>query len=542
MSIEVLIPDPEVLIMGLRDTGYDSNTALADVVDNSVDAGASCIKVSIQLDRNNNPAVMIADNGCGMNRAELIDGMKYGSSSTLTKDPKRLGKFGLGLKTASTAFCKRFSVISRATINDPIYMATWDLDNVARENKWNLEIVGEDEIPRVYRAVFDDIAGGEGHGTLVVWEKIDRLPEKKSALDRIASKFADYASLIYHRFLDENDDRARTLDMSVNGSKLEPNDPFCMREMREDGAGTITTGRARDKECTVQMEDGTQKESSFHLQGYVLPTKESFSSKKSLEKANITNHNMGFYVYRENRMIACGDWLGLKKAEPHDTLFRAEFSFDHNLDVAFKIDVKKSRIELNPDLSNWLKDWMTPGVKMAEERYRRKIDDAVLEDSPKYHIEPDKNIVDKESLVVESKIKPVGDVQPDGTQKVEITNANTPNGPCVVSISIAPDDTPGVSILPSDNVKGGALWEPTFKDDHQSVIINTNHPFYQKVYFPNHKNGIAVSGLDDLLWACACAEFGTVNDHQKKDFKDFRMKVSSILETLVEDLPDPEIG
>ena len=241
-------------------------------------------------------------------------------------------------------------------------------------------------------------------------------------------------------------------------------------------------------------------------------------------------------------MIACGDWLGLKKAEPHDSYFRAEFSFDHNLDVAFKIDVKKSRIELNPDLSNWLKEWMAPGVKMAEERYRRKVDDTVLEDSPKYHVESDKNIVDKEALVVESKIKPVGDVQADGTQKVEITNANTPNGPCVVSITIAPDETPGVSILTSDNVKGGALWEPTFKDDHQSVIINTNHPFYQKVYFPNHKNGIAVSGLDDLLWACACAEFGTVNDYQKKDFKDFRMKVSSILETLVEDLPDPEIG
>ena len=169
MSIEVLIPDPEVLIMGLRDTGYDSNTALADVVDNSVDAGASCIKVSIQLDRNNNPSVMIADNGCGMNRSELIDGMKYGSSSTLTKDPKRLGKFGLGLKTASTAFCKRFSVISKSAANDPVYMATWDLDNVARENNWNLEIVGEEDIPRVYKAVFDDITGTEGHGTLVVW-------------------------------------------------------------------------------------------------------------------------------------------------------------------------------------------------------------------------------------------------------------------------------------------------------------------------------------------------------------------------------------
>lgn len=294
MSIEVLIPDPEVLIMGLRDTGYDTNTALADVVDNSVDAAASCIKVMIRLDRYNNPSVMIADNGCGMNREELIDGMKYGSSSTLYKDPRRLGKFGLGLKTASTAFCKRFSVISRASAADSVYMATWDLDNVVRENKWNLEIVGENDIPSAFKSVFDDITSDTGHGTLVVWEKADRLPNKKIPLDRVAAKFADYASLIYHRFLDENDSRARTFEMSVNGIRLEPNDPFCLREMRDDDTGTIKTGNGSDKECTVQMEDGTEKEATFHLQGYVLPTKENFSSKESLEKANINNHNMGF--------------------------------------------------------------------------------------------------------------------------------------------------------------------------------------------------------------------------------------------------------
>ena len=125
--------------------------------------------------------------------------------------------------------------------------------------------------------------------------------------------------------------------------------------------------------------------------------------------------------------------------------------------------------------------------------------------------------------------------------KKEITNANTPNGPCVVSITIAPDETPGVSILTSDNVKGGALWEPTFKDDHQSVIINTNHPFYQKVYYPNLKDGITMTGLDSLLWACVEAEYGIMNELQKKDFEEFRMKVSSILARLVEDLPDPEV-
>lgn len=540
MSVEVLIPDPEVLIMGLRDTGYDSNTALADIVDNSVDANASEINVTIQLDRNNNPVVMIADNGCGMDRDGLIDGMKYGSSSTLKKDPSRLGKFGLGLKTASTAFCKKFSVLSRSNKADCIYMATWDLDKVARDNKWNLEIVDESQIPPQLLRIFNEITGMEGHGTLVVWEKIDRFPRMKPPLDNITKKFSKYASLIYHRFLDEKDKRAKNISIKINGVKLSPNDPFCLDQMRDDGTGTITTGKGIDKECDVQFEDDRIEKSTFHLQGYVLPAKENFSSKESLDKANINNHNMGFYVYRENRMIACGDWLGLKRAEPHDSLYRAEFSFDHTLDVAFKIDVKKSKIELYPDLGVWITKWMGPGVKMAEDRYRKKVDEKIKGSSLDYHAESDKNIVSKEEFVVDSRIKPVGKIQPDGMQKVEVTNANTPNGPCVVSIRITPEDTPGVSIQLGD-VSGGALWEPSYKDEHQSVIINTKHQFYQKVYFPNSENGIAMSGLDDLLWALASAEFGTINDYQKKDFKEFRMKVSSILETLVENLPDPEV-
>ena len=137
-------------------------------------------------------------------------------------------------------------------------------------------------------------------------------------------------------------------------------------------------------------------------------------------------------------------------------------------------------------------------------------------------------------------VKPISDVQPDGTQKVEVTNANTPDGPCVVSIKIAPDDTPGVTIKLGE-VRGDALWEPTIVDGHKSVLINPNHPFYQKVYYPNLQNGITMTGLDSLLWALANAELGTVNEYQKRDFKDFRNKVSEILEALVADLPEPEI-
>lgn len=547
MSIKELIPDPEVLIMGLRDTGYEINTALADVIDNSVDADASMINVNILLNRNNRPIVMIADNGCGMTKDELIDGMKYGSSSTLKKDPKRLGKFGLGLKTASTAFCKRLSVISKANPEDSIYMATWDLDNVAKTNAWNLEITDENNINPNYKRTFNEIIGNAGHGTLVIWEKVDRFssnpqaPVKQKTLDNIVEKFSQYAALIYHRFLDKNDLRAKNIEMKINGTLLEPIDPFCLAEMREDEMGTITTGKPVDKDVEIQREDDTITKSTFHVQGYVLPTKENFSSPKALKKANITNHNMGFYVYRENRMIAAGDWLGTRRTDPHQSLYRAEFSFDHTLDVAFRIDVKKSRIDLAPELLDWLTKWSTPGVDMADNRYRRKTENTVGEATKDFHKTPDKTISGKEASVIESRIKPISDVLSDGTLKIAVTNeTNQDSEPCVISIKVAPDEKTGTNVV-IDEVRDGALWEPSYRNDHHCVIINPNHPFYQRIYYPNKEDGVTMIGLDSLLWSLAEAEYGTINEQQKHYFEEFRKKVSSIIARLVEDLPEPDV-
>ena len=540
-----LIPDPRVLIMGLRDTGYDTNTALADVVDNSVDANADLIEVDIRLDVRNNPSVMIADDGCGMNKAALIDGMKYGSSDTSAKDPKRLGKFGLGLKTASTAFCRRFSVLSRANADEPIYMATWDLDNVVNKGVWEMDIVEEKSIPAAYLSKLKKIMGEGGHGTLVVWEKVDRFASGKPSqknIDKIASNFSQYASMIYHRFLDKNDNRARNLTMKINGKELEPWDPFCLSEMHSnDDMGTVRVAGPIERECEVLLENGNVEKAPFLLEAYVLPDKDSFSSEEAKKKANIKNNNMGFYVYRENRMIAAGDWLGLRSAEPHDSLYRAEFTFDHRLDAAFKIDVKKSKITLNPDLADWLSTWIRRGLSFAEDRYRNRTNKAVSKNVSDYHIEPDKNIQQNEKYVTESKVELVGDIRSDGTQDVKISNANNNlEEPAVISIKIAPDDKPGVTIV-LDDVRGGALWEPSYRDGHHCVIINPNHPFYQKVYYPNQKSGVTMIGLDSMLWAFVEAEYGTINDYQKRDFEDFRMKISSILSRLVDSLPEPDI-
>lgn len=133
-----LLPDPIRMAEGLRDTGYQFNTAVADVVDNSIAAEGSFVEIELMLDFRGNITLAIFDDGEGMDKPGLVNAMKYGSKPW--PSAASLGKFGLGLKTASTAFCRKLVVISRNTAEAPLHRATWDLDHIKEKNKWELII------------------------------------------------------------------------------------------------------------------------------------------------------------------------------------------------------------------------------------------------------------------------------------------------------------------------------------------------------------------------------------------------------------------
>lgn len=546
-DIKELIPDPAVLITGLRDTGYDFNTSLADIVDNSIDAEASSVDIRIELRPNGEPLVTVADDGCGMSLDELIDGMRYGSSDTAKKNPKRLGKFGLGLKTASTAYCKKLSVISKSKKEDPFVMATWDLDRVARDNKWQLELFKEEDIPSYFLNRIRSFAN-EGHGTLVIWEKIDRMSTgggrvTKNTIDRYATEFNKYATMIYHRFLGKDDKRAPYIPMTINGTSLVPFDPFCIQEIREnDDSGTLLY-LSDEKDCTVQMTDGASHTAKFILNGYVLPYKDDFSTDNARIAARITNKNMGFWVYRENRLIAAGDWLGTREREPHDSLCRIEFSFDHDLDAAFKIDIKKSTITLSPDLQDWLRDWSTPIQQFANKRYRGNERKKIASSEEINHKEADNSIQRNEEGLSLAKVV-VDDTKPttNGTAIVNVKNAsNVGEAPLSIRIIVPETKDKGVTVIPRENLDDGVLWTPTINNNHHSVMINSTHPFYQKVYYPNRNNRDVISALDYMLWALSETEWGLQTTGLKDHFQDFKINVSRILKSLVNELPDPEV-
>ena len=506
MSYRELVPDPAVLIQGLRDTGYDLNTAIADIVDNSVDAFANNINVRIELLSTGKPRVTITDDGCGMTLDELIDGMQYGSKSSREKSPARLGKFGLGMKTASTAFCRRLSVVSRSSSDSPYYMAIWDLDHVVKNNSWDLEIKEQSEIPLEFITRLELVAK-EGHGTIVVWENIDRFTEdpkkiSKKIIEDITEKFKKYASMIYHKFLDTQYTEARNIIITINNEKIIPFDPFCKSENLSDdlnNPGTVLLQSIK-KSCQVMNKNGDIYDASFQLKAYILPNKDDFSSVEAMKAARITNHNMGFYVYRENRMIVDGDWLDTRLPDPHDSLCRIEFNFNHELDVAFKIDVKKSKVSVSPDLEEFLRSWSRPAQVEANRRYRDNVVKRNIKRGDISHSASDKNILnhEKESLSADITLL---DKEPDylGRKTVSVSNVHNEGSPVEVRIILPPPETDGITIIPEQDYPDmNTLWYPTIKNGHHAVLLNIKHPFYQKVYLPNKTKSV-VSGIDALL-------------------------------------------
>lgn len=518
-------PDPARVIEGLRDTGYDFNTAIADIVDNSIAANAGKIAIYIHLLPNGELAIYIADDGIGMNLDELKNAMRYGSDRR--PDPHSLGKFGLGLKTASTAFCRKLSLVS-VDDSGEINKVQWDLDYVAQVG-WKLKQLqpSEDEVELLKKTCGNDT------GTLVVWETIDRLLRTKTTagrqneLNKILSSLSFHLSVVYQRFLDPAFKLAENLEIKLNGTLIEPWDPFFKDEPN--------TELLAHEAPQIELPDG--RVTQLELKAYAIPRKDTYSSLEKQADARISVNTMGFYVYRENRLIHYGDWLGMYTKDPHDSLCRVEFSFDHELDDALNVDIKKSRVRLQEDIFNHIKDNFLPAPKRAaNKKYRKGQNITISNTSTNAHTASNNNIAEKASQVESSKIT----VTNPATNEVQVQNSKGTFTTHVIKI-IEPTVKGECRVVPRDDVENNCLWEPAIVEGQHAVIINKKHPYYQKVYYPVLEESVLITGMDALLWALAEVENSTVNDEMLDFYEDFRYQVSKKLKQLVRDLPEPEL-
>ncbi len=526
-----LIPDPQRMIEGLRDTGYEFDTAIADIVDNSIAANATAVDIRVDADVRGNIHVSIADNGDGMDQAGLENAMRYGARAR--PSAASLGKYGLGLKTASTAFARRLSVTSRNSASAPPTMITWDLDHVGKVRKWEVLITDTPDAEALDH--LEDTAPGHS-GTVVSWSKVDRLikdysrPDGKAARKALEKKVEDlrwHLGMVYQRFLDHTDGRASNVTMTLNGRRVEAWDPFLS------GISEVLA----QQDVPVETESGTK--ATFSVKAHVLPRREEFPDQKAAAAARLSSDMQGIYIYRENRLIHEADWLDMFQKEPHGTLLRVDFSFDHTLDEAFHLDIKKSQIILNEDIWKWLKEQFLPAPRRAaDDRYREgKQKDIAKKAASGAHDTSNTNIRTREASAGAGAAVSVLNA---GTGEVVIENSK---GKLKLLLPIQSATRPGeVFIKPVPSLNDGLLFQPAIVDRHKAVLLNTSHPYYEKIYLPNLNRSVTVQGMDSLFWALAIAELSTIDQATISHFKEMRFEVSKILRTLVESLPEAELN
>jgi len=321
------IPLPPIassLIESLRDIGYSFETAIADIIDNSITANAKNIKIYFKFYKEK-LSISIIDDGNGMNKETLINAMRAGSKNPLEdRDPNDLGRFGLGLKTASFSQCRKLTVASLQ--DNEIYAAKWDLDFIAKEDKWSLQILDKNEIKNIFK-----IQNLDTQGTLVLWEDTDRIidtTEKELTEDVIYEKFESvqkHLELIFHRFLEGRG----KINIFINDEKLVGFDPFHSNHMSRDELAEETI-IINDKKIVIQP--------------YILPHYSKVSAQDYEYYAGEGGYlkNQGFYVYRNKRLLISGTWFRLIPQSEMYKLARIQIDLPNNLDDLWKIDVKKS--------------------------------------------------------------------------------------------------------------------------------------------------------------------------------------------------------
>jgi Histidine kinase-, DNA gyrase B-, and HSP90-like ATPase len=326
-----LPPVASMLMHSLRSVGYSTAAALADLVDNSISARAATVRISVTM--RSTPFVAISDDGGGMDETTLLSAMRFGSRDPRnSRDHSDLGRFGLGLKTASLSQCRKLTV---ATLKDgQLSIARWDLDECDRRGSWWLEQPSRDELPGEPLTHLEE----QRHGTAVIWENLDRL--EAAGGDRAILEAADYLALVFHRFLAR--EIVGPFTILLNGRPLDAADPFLEGHTR---------GQALHAESVIL--DGH----AVTITPFVLPYPSRLKP-EDLERAGgreslKTAH--GFYIYRGGRLVVPGGWFRIVPADDLIRLARIRVDLPVELDHLWKIDIRKAIAEPPPALRPHLK-------------------------------------------------------------------------------------------------------------------------------------------------------------------------------------------
>lgn len=372
---EKLPPNYAKLEVALRSIGYSIETAVADIIDNSLDASANNILIRLIVRAGRPLDLVIWDDGCGMPPRILKEAMRFGAD--VSEEINRLGKFGLGLKLASLSQSQELKVFS--CHNGELSGRAWLEQGIRSE--FTCEVYTPEECRDAIHAVIPDQPWTTS-GTLVWWSHLYRVGQNHGNPEQHAQKLLNrlryHLSLAFHRFLSgrprkvaigldmfDGDTRTAGLPLPVG-----PLDPF----------GYDQSGHG---EFPSQMIVKEVYGDRLSITAHIWPPNSDLPNYKLPGGAN---SRQGFYFYRNNRLIQGGGWNGIREPEPHLSLARLEIDMAPTFDVDISLDVKKVEIQLPSGLVSAIQAAKNGSgidfkryLALADRAYRtRRITDAEL--------------------------------------------------------------------------------------------------------------------------------------------------------------------
>jgi hypothetical protein len=455
-------PNPSRLVQALRELGYDNYASVLDLLDNCIDAEASEIRIQA-VEEDGDVVISILDNGKGMDAETLSEALRLGSETD--REPGDLGKFGMGLVTASIALGQRVDVITKPTSGGAV-RGGFDLEEVVKQNRF-VKYMGPASATDAGQIPYPS-------GTLVRLSKTDRL--KVRHVTTFANTLRKKAGQVFRRFL-----KAGT-SIEVNGVKVEPIDPLMLSDPET---------RLVLPETELEVEGGLA-----YLRAVDLPDLGSAGNRAH----GITAENSGFYILRNNREIMAAQTFDFYRKHPDFAHFRAELAFDGTLDGLFSTDVRKMSITPSQSLLDRLRQatqaLITDSALKARSRAnvaRGKLDHSVAE----------ANIARRGQLIP----KPPAYVEVRGPREKKGAHPSgdgqrqrTPHVTTIKTIS-------GFNVLFNEGDYGeqGPFYLVHQESRTITVTYNREHPFWRE-FVEHAESPKVIAILDYIVFALANAE------------------------------------
>lgn len=363
LKTENVLPDPEHLIKSIAEQGYSLESSLADLIDNSISANAN--RIEILIDTNTEPFILfLADDGDGMDEKALKANLRFPSSSPDEKrKQKDLGRFGLGLKTASFAQTRCFTVLSRKKGNRIYNARTWDVAYLKATKKWKIIVNTQEQIEAIlnsYKTLSNNFINEFNDytpNTIIVWQGLykfemylDSTLRSQSVKKEITEITSEYLSLVFHRFLE------KSIHIRINNNILSSFNPFPEQtDLRK-----------------IESNQKLFKSEKLLIEGYILPSR-SIKESKNNSIWTLPNKGLmdmeGIYIYREDRIILYGGWNGIIKKSPRLQLARIKVNLGNSVDHLFHLNVAKSSIVIPYDLRVSFLRYISTVKDEAEKEY-----------------------------------------------------------------------------------------------------------------------------------------------------------------------------